>query len=152
LTEIQCKFCRIIEKKEKAVILFEDKKIIAILDNAPFNRGHTLKLPKKHYKFITDIPDREVGYIFENVNRIAKAIVFSVKADGLNIGQNNGEIASQTIFHVHVHIIPRFKKDTRNNKFPTRKPFTIKELKETGKYIQEVLNAKDKIEKIASSG
>jgi|TARA_Y100000031_G_scaffold34106_1_gene38162 histidine triad (HIT) family protein len=141
LTEIQCKFCKIIEKKEKAVILFENKKIIAILDNKPFNRGHTLILPKTHYKFITDMPDREVGYIFKNVNRIAKAIFSSVKADGLNIGQNNGEIASQTIFHVHIHIIPRFKKDAINNKFPTRKSFTIKELKETRKCIQEVLNA-----------
>jgi histidine triad (HIT) family protein len=141
LTEIQCKFCKIIEKKEKAVILFENNKIIAILDNKPFNRGHTLILPKTHYKFITDMPDREVGYIFKNVNRIAKAIFSSVKADGLNIGQNNGEIASQTIFHVHIHIIPRFKKDAINNKFPTRKSFTIKELKETGKCIQEVLNA-----------
>jgi len=140
LTEIQCKFCKIIEKKEKAVILFEDKKIIAILDNKPFNRGHTLILPKKHYKFITDIPDREVGYIFKNVNRIAKAIFSSVKADGLNISQNNGEIASQTIFHVHVHIIPRFKNDTKSNKFPSRKHFTIRELRKSGKYIQEVLN------------
>ena len=141
MTESQCKFCKIIEKKEKAVILFENKKIIAILDNKPFNRGHTLILPKTHYKFITDMPDREVGYIFKNVNRIAKAIFSSVKADGLNIGQNNGEIASQTIFHVHIHIIPRFKKDAINKKFPTRKSFTIKELKETGKCIQEVLNA-----------
>ena len=140
MTEIQCKFCKIIEKKEKAVILFEDKKIIAILDNKPFNRGHTLILPKKHYKFITDIPDREVGYIFKNVNRIAKAIFSSVKADGLNISQNNGEIASQTIFHVHVHIIPRFKNDTKSNKFPSRKHFTIRELRKSGKYIQEVLN------------
>ncbi len=138
---IQCQFCRIIEKKGKAVILYENDEIIAFLDNEPFNLGHTLVLPKKHYRFITDMPDEEVGQIYKKVNSFAKAIASSVKADGLNIGQSNGDIASQTIFHVHVHIIPRFKNDTKGNKFPPRKHFTIKELRESGKHIQEVLNS-----------
>ena len=88
------------------------------------------------------MPDEEVGTIFQNINRLAKAIVSSVKADGLNIGQSNETIASQTIFHVHVHIIPRFRKDVKNdNKFPTRKSFTTEELIESGKHIKKFLNA-----------
>jgi len=86
------------------------------------------------------MPDEEVGNIFKNVNRLAKAIVSSVKADGLNIGQSNGKIASQTIFHVHIHIIPRFKNDVESNKFPARKKFIIDELKKLGAHIQKILN------------
>jgi len=135
-----CIFCKIIEGKSDAVIIYEDNNIIAFMDNNPFNLGHTLVIPKKHYKFFMDMSEKEAGKLFKIVNRIAKAIFLSVKADGMNIGQSNGKSASQQIFHVHIHVIPRFNNDANNNLFPSRKKPSNRVLQKTGNSIIEKLN------------
>ena len=137
---IKCKFCEIIDSKANAVIIYNNNNIISFLDNNPFNIGHTLVVPKKHYKFFMDMPEKEAGDLFIIVNRITKAIFLSVKSDGINIGQSNGISASQQIFHVHIHIIPRFKNDTENDLFPIRKKINEKDLQKTGDNIIKVLN------------
>jgi histidine triad (HIT) family protein len=135
----ECVFCEIVKRKEKSTIIYEDKDILSFMDKAPFNSGHVLVIPKKHYKYIFDMNEKETGILFRAVNRISKAVFNAIKADGLNIGQSNGEAASQQIFHVHVHIIPRFIGDSKNNMFPERKNITIRKLYETSKIIKKEL-------------
>lgn len=135
-----CIFCKIINRKADAIIVYEDNNIIAFMDNNPFNLGHTLVVPKKHYKYFMDMSEKEAGILFTIVNRIAKAIFLSIKADGMNIGQSNGKSASQQIFHVHIHIIPRFNNDANHNLFPSRKILNNIDLKKTGNSIIETLS------------
>lgn len=135
-----CIFCKIINREADAIIIYEDNNIIAFMDNNPFNLGHTLVIPKKHYKYFMDMPEKEAGELFIIVNRISKAVYLSIKADGMNIGQSNGKSASQQIFHVHIHIIPRFSNDSKHNLFPSRKKLNNNDIQITGNSIIETLN------------
>ena len=90
------------------------------MDKYPITFGHTLVVPKAHYESIHAMDDGEVGKLYRIVSAISKCVVKAVNADGFNIGQNNGRSANQIIPHVHVHIIPRFKHDTKNGKWPSR--------------------------------
>jgi len=88
------------------------------------------------------MPEEEVGELYRVVSRIARAVYRATRADGLNIGQSSGEAASQQILHVHVHIIPRFKseaKDQSGSFFPPRRKVSIEELEETGRFIRREL-------------
>ena len=103
-----CVFCRIARKEEHASFVYEDKDVVAFLDARPINEGHTLVIPRKHYENIYEIPDEEVANLFKIVKKLAYGISKSEKAEGISIVQNNGEAARQVIFHLHVHIIPRY--------------------------------------------
>src|SRR6266849_6630901 len=90
----------------------EDDYWLAFMDHYPINPAHTLVVPKKHYVTMLEMPPSEVGRLFVTVAKVAKGVGKASKADGINIGQSNGEAASQDVFHMHVHIIPRFHGDT----------------------------------------
>jgi histidine triad (HIT) family protein len=104
-----CTFCKIARKEAPANTVFEDEKIIAFLSIQPINVGHTLVVPKKHYKNIYEIPEEEVAYLYKIVKKMAYAVKNAVSAEGIRIVQNNGEAAGQVIFHLHVHVIPMNK-------------------------------------------
>jgi histidine triad (HIT) family protein len=103
-----CVFCKIIKKEEPASIVYEDADFLAFLDFKPFAEGHTLVIPKKHYECIYDIPDKELANLSVAVKKVAIMVKQAVSADGISIAQNNGKAAEQHIFHIHVHVIPRF--------------------------------------------
>lgn len=102
----ECIFCQIIRKEVSSSIVYEDEQVIAFLSNHPVNEGHTLVVPKKHYENIYEIPDEEAGYLFKIAKKIAHAVRDAADAKGIRIVQNNGKVAGQVIFHLHVHIIP----------------------------------------------
>jgi histidine triad (HIT) family protein len=102
----ECVFCQIICKQLPASVVYEDKQVIAFLSNRPVNEGHTLVLPKKHYKNIYEISEDEVASLFKIVKRVAHAVRDAIGAEGIRVVQNNGWAAGQVIFHLHVHIIP----------------------------------------------
>jgi len=104
-----CTFCEILKNEKTASYIYEDNRTIAILDIRPINEGHTLVIPKKHYENLYEIPDEEVAYLFKIVKKVASAVKKATNADGISIFQNNGRAAGQVIFHVHVHIIPRYE-------------------------------------------
>ncbi|MDH5376057.1 MAG: HIT family protein [Candidatus Bathyarchaeota archaeon] len=104
-----CTFCEILKNEKTASYVYEDNRTIAILDIRPINEGHTLVIPKKHYENLYEIPDEEVAYLFKIVKKVASAVKKVTNADGKSIFQNNGRAAGQVIFHVHVHIIPRYE-------------------------------------------
>jgi len=108
---MDCVFCRIVEGSERAVKVYEDDLCIAIMDIAPVNRGHLLVIPKRHYETIFEMPLKEASHVFGVACLMAKAVKRAVNAEGVNILQNNGRAAWQHIFHVHVHVIPRWSGD-----------------------------------------
>ena len=135
-----CVFCAIINKDEQASIVFENDFLISFMDIYPLNRGHLLVIPKQHYQYLTDMENNDVAQLFEIVNILSKHVWKIVNADGLNISQSNGLAASQDIFHVHIHIIPRFINDTDNDSWPSRKITTEQELDNLASQIKSSLN------------
>ncbi|NWG10243.1 HIT family protein [Candidatus Bathyarchaeota archaeon] len=109
MAEESCIFCRIAEKKASASIVYEDNVAMAFLDIHPLNEGHTLVIPKRHYAFIYEVPEEEVAHLYKLVKKVALAVKKSVKPGGITIAQQNERAAGQDIFHVHVHVIPRYE-------------------------------------------
>ena len=141
-----CTFCKIIRGMEQGVIVDEDEEYLVLMDKHPYNPGHNLVIPKKHYKTLLDMPKSEVGKLFEKVWLVAKATVKALEADGVHIGQNNGRAARQVIEHVHVHIIPRFYNDTKDGSWPARKTVPVDEMKMLAERIKrQILAYKEEI-------
>lgn len=113
MSETDCIFCMIVKKKIPSKILFEDEKTLAFLDIYPIFKGHTIVIPKKHYKNLEDIPENDLTETFKVVKDLAILIHNKLEIDGYNILQNNFEAAGQLIKHFHIHIIPRSKNDGR---------------------------------------
>ena len=96
---------------KKHEILYEDEYNIVFFSNQPVNPAHTLVIPKKHVKSLLTLADHEVDRLFELVKKTAQIIHKVLKPDGLDIGTNYGKIAGQSVDHLHVHVIPRYKGD-----------------------------------------
>jgi len=82
---------------------------MAFLDVRPLNEGHTLVIPKEHYETIFEIPEELIANLHRIVKRVSFAVKKAAKADGISIFQQNGKAASQEIFHLHVHVVPRYE-------------------------------------------
>ncbi len=102
-------FCKIVRKEAPASILYEDDQIIAFMDVRPVSEGHALVIPKRHYVDIFDTPGEIIAETHKVTKKIAAAVGKVTNADGISIVQQNGKAAGQDIFHLHVHIIPRFE-------------------------------------------
>ncbi|WP_456471587.1 HIT family protein [Methanocaldococcus sp.] len=105
-----CIFCKIANKEIPSKIVYEDPYVIAFLDINPRSKGHTLVVPKKHYKTLDEMPDEELCHLIKGVKETIK-ILKKLNFDGYNIVNNNGKAAGQEIDHVHIHIIPRYEGD-----------------------------------------
>jgi histidine triad (HIT) family protein len=108
---MDCLFCKIISGEIPSYKIYEDDFAYAFLDIYPTSEGHTIVLPKKHFQRFTEMSEEEASSLFASVNRVAKAVEKALDVPGSNIGLNNGEVAGQSVPHVHVHIIPRRAKD-----------------------------------------
>ncbi|MGV0835893.1 HIT family protein [Mycolicibacterium thermoresistibile] len=105
---MSCVFCAIVAGDAPAVRVYEDDEYLAILDIRPFTRGHTLVIPKRHTVDLTDTPPETVAGMVTLGQRIARAARRSgLHADGNNIAINDGKAAFQTVFHIHLHVVPR---------------------------------------------
>jgi histidine triad (HIT) family protein len=104
-----CVFCRIVRKEAPASVVYEDERVMAFMDTRPVSEGHTLVITKKHYDDIYDIPEELAAYLHKIVKRTSVVLGKVMKADGISIVQQNGRAAGQEIFHLHVHIIPRYE-------------------------------------------
>jgi histidine triad (HIT) family protein len=133
-----CIFCKIVSKKAGAVIVFEDEHSLAFLDIHPLNPGHTLVIPKKHYPSMVEMPPEEVGRVFASVAKVMRGVKKASNADGINIGQSNGRAASQEVFHMHVHVIPRYIHELPSG-FPERKTASNADLEQEGKKIKAAI-------------
>ena len=109
---MSCVFCAIVAGEAPAIRIHEDDEYLAILDIRPFTRGHTLVVPKRHTVDLTDTPPEIVAGMAILGQRIAKAARNSgLHADGNNIAINDGKPAFQSVFHIHLHVVPRREGD-----------------------------------------
>lgn len=106
-----CIFCKIVAGTLPSSKVYEDGEVLAFLDIAPVNIGHTLVIPKKHFVDIHDTPETTLCAMMHAAKKVAKAIKKMVGAEGINININNEPAAGQIIFHTHLHVIPRYTED-----------------------------------------
>ncbi len=135
---MDCIFCAIVAGEIPAAKVYEDEHVFAFMDIAPANPGHTLVIPKQHYRNIFDMPPEIGSKIMPAAILIANAIRTALNPDGLNLFQSNEAAAFQTVFHFHLHLIPRWESD------PLRLPWRpsegdMEEIGNTAAKIREAL-------------
>ena len=119
---MDCKFCEI---APKSVVVFEDDISLAFLDYRPLFPGHTLLIPKDHYETLADLPPNLIGPFFGNVQRLSGAVERGMQAEGSFVAVNNR--VSQSVPHLHVHIVPRKKGDGLRGFFWPRQKYRDEE-------------------------
>jgi histidine triad (HIT) family protein len=107
--EYGCLFCRIVAGEVAAAAVFEDELTLAFLDHRPLFPGHCLLIPKTHYETLADLPEDLIGPLFGNARLLAGAVEQGMGSDGSFVAINNR--VSQSVAHLHIHIVPRRKKD-----------------------------------------
>ena len=106
-----CIFCKIANGEIPSKTLYEDEKFRVILDLGPATKGHALILPKDHFANLYELPEEEAKDVIVLAKKMAAKMTEKLGCDGFNLVQNNGEVAGQTVFHFHMHLIPRYKGD-----------------------------------------
>jgi len=138
MTEENCLFCRIASGDVSSVVVFEDKNTLAFLDHRPLFPGHTLLVPREHYETLTDLPAKQVGPLFENTQLLARAVESAMEAEGTFVAMNNR--VSQSVPHLHIHVVPRRRKDGLKGFFwPRTKYKTQEEMEMVQQKIAAVL-------------
>jgi histidine triad (HIT) family protein len=105
----ECLFCRIVARREEAAIVFEDERTVAFLDHRPLFPGHTLLVPRRHVETLPDLPAGEINPLFSAAQTLSAAVESAMEAGGTFVAINNR--VSQSVPHLHVHIVPRKPKD-----------------------------------------
>lgn len=103
-----CIFCKIANKEIPGKIIYEDDICVAFLDLSQTTNGHTLVIPKKHFKNFLEVDDDTLAHMIKVTKKIANKIIAKLNANGVNILTNANEVAGQTVMHFHLHIIPRY--------------------------------------------
>lgn len=106
-----CIFCKLANGEIPTRSIYEDEDFKVILDTAPATRGHALILPKEHADNLYQLPEEMTGRAFVLAKKMAASMTEILGCQGFNIVQNNGEAAGQTVFHFHIHLVPRYTDD-----------------------------------------
>ena len=122
-----CLFCKIIDGQIPSLKVYEDEHVFAFMDIMPLTKGHTLLIPKTHCKDLFEMPEEVARNLYAAAPKVANAIKTAFNPVGMNTVNNNGAAAGQTVFHYHLHLIPRYdEKDglqvawnSRQDEFPT---------------------------------
>lgn len=131
-----CIFCKITAGEIPSHTLYEDEQFKVILDVGPATKGHALILPKEHYANLYELPEDVSVNVMKLAKKMVKIMTEKLECDGFNLVQNNGEVAGQTVFHFHMHLIPRYKDDGEILKYNVQN-FTQEELAEIKKQITQ---------------
>ena len=134
-----CIFCKIANGEIPSATIYEDDDFRAILDLGPAAKGHTLVIPKSHSDNLLSVEPDTAAKALKVISKTANAIKEALGCDGINVVQNNGEAAGQTVMHLHFHIIPRYKNDSVNIGWQPMKP-SNEELAATADLIKEKMN------------
>lgn len=124
-----CIFCKIVAGEIPAAKVYEDEHVFAFLDISQVTEGHTLVIPKKHEKDIYELSEQSAQHVFQAVPKIARAIKKQFQPVGINLLNNNEAPAGQSVFHYHIHILPRYSSNegfgvvwkTNNDKYTPEK-------------------------------
>ena len=137
---MHCLFCGIISCEVNATVVFQDEIAVAFLDHRPLFPGHCLLVPRNHVETLSDLPAALVGPFFGNVQLLARAIEVALEAEGSFVAINNR--VSQSVPHLHVHIVPRRRKDGLKGFFwPRSKYASETQIVEVQKSIQAAISA-----------
>ena len=136
-----CLFCRIVSGELPATIVYEDDDSVAFLDHRPLFPGHTLLVPREHVETLGDLPAKNVGSYFEAAQLLSRAVEAAMEAEGTFVAMNNR--VSQSVPHLHVHVVPRRKKDGLKGFFwPRTKYKSDEEMEEVKQKISNALKKK----------
>lgn len=124
-----CIFCKLANGVFPTNTIYEDEEFRVILDLEPAAKGHALILPKEHYKNLYELPDETAEKVIKLAKKMAIRMTEKLGADGFNLVQNNNEVAGQTVFHFHMHLIPRYHDDGQKINWTKLEP-TAEELAE----------------------
>ena len=136
---MDCLFCSIVAGDIPATTVYEDEHVLGFMDIAPANPGHTLIIPKQHYRNIYDMPVEVGGKIMQVAIPLANAIRTALKVDGLNLFQSNEAAAFQTVFHFHLHLIPRWEDDPLRKQYWQPSEGNLEEIANIAAEIREAL-------------
>jgi len=139
-----CIFCSVVKGAEPASVVYSDEQVIAFMDTTPVNSGHVLVIPKSHAAQLSELNPETGAQMFKVTMRVAEGLRRSgVNCEGVNLFLADGEAAFQEIFHVHLHVIPRFKGDGFGLKFGPNYGFRPKrkELDETADRIRKAMKS-----------
>ena len=132
-----CVFCRIVAGEVPAHMVLDDEDFVAFLDARPVFKGHLLVVPRRHYVTLADLPVAQVGPLFERVRLLSAAVPAALGAQGTFVGLNN--IVSQSVPHLHVHVVPRTKGDGLRGFFWPRHRYASEE--EAAEYARRIGDA-----------
>lgn len=116
MKDSNCIFCKISAGEIPSKTIYEDEEFRVIMDISPATKGHALIIPKEHYPNIYEIPEEVAARAMLLAKKLAAHMTDALKCDGFNLVQNNGEVAGQTVFHFHMHLIPRYENDGNEEK------------------------------------
>ena len=122
----ECVFCKIVSNEIESFKVYEDDEVLAILDKNPVSLGHTLILPKKHYENIFDVPDEILEKMIHVAKMLAKKYKEKLNATGVNILNASGKDAQQSVFHFHIHLVPRYPNDNLDLWFDKKPKLNVK--------------------------
>lgn len=111
LMDHACLFCKIGKKEIASKIIYEDEHVLAFLDIHPLTRGHAVVIPRAHIETILDARDEDIASLFSAVKKVTGFLKERLHPDGFTIGINHGRISGQSVDHLHIHVIPRYKGD-----------------------------------------
>jgi histidine triad (HIT) family protein len=117
-----CVFCKIVAKQIPATVVYEDEHALAFMDIGQVNPGHVLVAVKKHAENIFALDDAQAAAVFRAAARLSRAIREAFAPQGLSVYQANGKAAGQTVFHLHVHLVPRHEGDGMELTWPVKNP------------------------------
>src|SRR5690606_39395215 len=137
MTSGSCVFCAIVDGESPAHVVYADDVVVAFLDRTPLFAGHTLVVPRTHVVTLADLPVETVGPFFERVQRIAARMPDALGAQGTFVANNN--VVSQSVAHLHVHVVPRTKGDGLKGFFWPRVKYTDGEPAEYAQRIAAAL-------------
>jgi histidine triad (HIT) family protein len=122
--EVDCQFCRIVRGESEARIVFQDNDVLAFFPTNPATLGHTLVIPTRHIVDIWALSPEEAGPLWEATLGLAHAVRRAMSPDGLNVINSAGQAASQSIFHFHIHVVPRWLGDPIGDIWPPKEPWS----------------------------
>lgn len=132
-----CVFCRIVAKEIPAAVVYEDEHTIAFMDAGQVNPGHVLVAAKGHAENLYELNDAQAGALLKAASRVARAIRAAFNPPGLSVYQANGKAAWQTVFHYHMHLLPRHEADGMALTWPAKNPPRDK----LGEYAEQIRKA-----------
>jgi histidine triad (HIT) family protein len=138
-----CDFCKIVRGEEPAQIVYEDELCLAFFPLEPAARGHTLVIPREHVTDFWSVGEETASSVIKTCVRVARGIREALDPEGLNIINQTGEAAHQTVFHLHFHVVPRWSSDRLKVIWPPPSKYVEESLDEVAAEIRKAIAAID---------